>query len=205
LGEGRQHDGELLGRSFQARERCVASSTEGGMTSLTAKRLDALGTAMRAIAYERMHVSSCDPAVSARRASTGIPFGVDADGVLRGDFSPRSMAAPEQAPVLQPTRAWRRDDRQSSRLGSGAQAVGGACCESWRRLSTGRDQDEESRGHAGAPERRSASTRAETPTRSWSMLFVWNEEECFLPRKEKKDCREGSQAGRSVVRFIHHR
>ena len=120
FGEGRQHDGDLLGRSFQAIERCVASSTEGGTTSLTAKRLDALGTAMRAIAYERMHVSSCDPAVSALRASTGIPFGVDADGVLLGDVSPRSMAAPEQAPVLQPTRAWRRDDRQGSRLGSGA-------------------------------------------------------------------------------------
>jgi hypothetical protein len=50
LGQCRQHDGDLLGRSFQPVQGSVTSSTERGTASLTAKGLNLLGTAMRAIA-----------------------------------------------------------------------------------------------------------------------------------------------------------
>jgi hypothetical protein len=176
------------------------------MTSETSKRLEALGTAMRAIASERMQVSSCDPAGSALRASTGIPCGVDADGALLGDFSPRSMAAPEQAPVLQPTRAWRRDDRQGSRLGSGAMPktgepaanLGGCLRRDGTRMRKAVGTQEHQRDDQQAREQKHLHVHG-------ACSSFAHEEECFLPSKEQKDCREGSQAGRRVVRFIHHR
>ena len=205
FGEGRQHEGDLLGRSFQAIERCVASSTEGGTTSLTAKRLDALGTAMRAIAYERMHVSSCDPAVSALRASTGIPFGVDAFGCSSATF--------HLAPW--PHRSRRR---YYSRRGRGGETTGRAVV--W---AAGLEKTGEPAANLGGCFRRDGTRtrkavgtqehqRDDQQAREQKHIHVHgacssfaHEEECFLPRKEKKDCREGSQAGRSVVRFIHHR
>ena len=53
-----QHHGNLLGRGFQPIQRRVTSSTEHGMASLAAKRLDALDAAMFAISLK---THGCEP------------------------------------------------------------------------------------------------------------------------------------------------
>ncbi len=112
FGQRREHHCDLLGGSFQTIQRSVASSTERGAASLTAKRLDALGPAMLAIANERMHVSIGDPAVSAPRVGTSETFGVYAFG--------GSSAAFHLAPRAHRPRRW-----ASTRRGSGGESTGG--------------------------------------------------------------------------------
>ena len=178
---------------------------EGGAAGRASKGLDPLSLPMRAIAYERMHVSSCDPAVSALRASTGIPFGVDAFGCSSATF--------HLAPW--PHRSRRR---YYSRRGRGGETTGRAVV--W---AAGHKLSGEPAANLGGGFRRDGTRmrkavgtqehqRDDQQAREQKHIQVHgafssfaHEEECFLPRKEKKDCREGSQAGRSVVRFIHHR
>ena len=96
------------------------SRTEGGVASLTTERLDPLSMPMPAIADQCMEESVSVAKVLALRVRASEPFGRYASGALPGGFSPRSMAAPAEAPALHPTRVWRRDGRQDSRLGSAA-------------------------------------------------------------------------------------
>jgi len=56
FGQRSEHHGDLLGGSFQTVQGGVASSTEGGAASLTAKRLDLLGMTMLAIADQGVDV-----------------------------------------------------------------------------------------------------------------------------------------------------
>ena len=56
FGQRREHHGDLPGRGFQTIQGGVASRAERGLAGLTAKRLDPLCTAMRAIAAVREHV-----------------------------------------------------------------------------------------------------------------------------------------------------
>jgi hypothetical protein len=63
FGQRRQHPCDLLRRGFQPVQRGVASRTERGATGLTTERLDALGTALLAIANQRVDVSIGDPEV----------------------------------------------------------------------------------------------------------------------------------------------
>src|SRR6266700_571798 len=80
------------GRGFQTIQGRVASSTEGGAESLTAKGLDALGSAMSAIADERMNGSVCDCKVATRSVGTGEALGVHPFGCSSSafDLTPRS-------------------------------------------------------------------------------------------------------------------
>ena len=54
FGQRREHHGDLVGRGFQTVQGSVASGTERGAASLTAKGLDPLGTAMLAISNQRV-------------------------------------------------------------------------------------------------------------------------------------------------------
>src|SRR5215469_12774937 len=80
FGQRRQPNGDLLSRGFQPIQGRVASGTERAAASLTAKRLDALGPAMSAIANQGMNGSVCDPAVRALVVGTSETLGVDAFG-----------------------------------------------------------------------------------------------------------------------------
>jgi hypothetical protein len=90
------------------------------VAGLTAKRLDPLGLAMLAIAYQRMHVSIGDAEVRALLVGTSKALGIHASGGLPAGFSPCAKVAQEQALAFHPTRQWRRDDRRGKRVGSGA-------------------------------------------------------------------------------------
>src|SRR5215472_10278609 len=100
------------GRGFQPVERSIASSAERGAARLTTKRLDAPSMPMPAIADQRMDESVSVAKVLALRVRTSEPFGRYADGALPGGFSPRSMAAPAEAPGL------------CTRRGSGGETTG---------------------------------------------------------------------------------
>jgi hypothetical protein len=76
FGQCRQHNGDLLGRSFQPVQRGMAARAESGVTGLATKGLDALGLAMLAIPDQCVDVSLGDPAVGALRVGTSEPFGV---------------------------------------------------------------------------------------------------------------------------------
>ena len=71
FGERREHHGDLTGRSFQTIQGGVASGSERHVASLAAKRLDALGLAMRAIPDQGVDMSICDPGVRAQLVGTG--------------------------------------------------------------------------------------------------------------------------------------
>jgi hypothetical protein len=58
-------------RGFQTVQGSVASSRESGAAGLTAKGLDPLGMAMRAIPHQSMHVSVSDAGVEAFSVRTG--------------------------------------------------------------------------------------------------------------------------------------
>ena len=115
-----QHHGNLVGGGFQPVQGRVASSTEGGAAGLTAKRLDAFGLAMLAIA-QKPHESA-----HRRSQSTGTAGSDRRSPRCRcvwgrtGGFSPQTRGAPAQALVLHPTRLLSRVDRRDNRLGSGA-------------------------------------------------------------------------------------
>src|SRR6266699_1520368 len=76
----RQEYGNLVGGGFQTIQWGMASGSEGGVASLTAKGLDALGLTMLAIPDQRMDVSIGDPEVGALRVGTGEARGVHALG-----------------------------------------------------------------------------------------------------------------------------
>jgi hypothetical protein len=97
------------------------------MAGLAAKRLNLLGLTVFAVSDQGMDLSSGDCEGDALLVGTGVAFGGYPDGVLPAGFSPRSMAAPAETPVRQPTRQWRRVDRRGNRLGRGASADDGAC------------------------------------------------------------------------------
>ena len=61
FGQRRQDHRDLLRGGFQAIQRRVASSTEGGVTGLTAKRLDLLGMTVLAISNQRVDWASVIP------------------------------------------------------------------------------------------------------------------------------------------------
>src|SRR5512133_1629695 len=63
FGERRQHHCDLTGGSFQTVQGGVAPSSERHVASLAAKRLDALGMAMRTIPDQGVDMSICDPGV----------------------------------------------------------------------------------------------------------------------------------------------
>ena len=80
FGQSREHHGDLLRGRFQAIQGGVASSAQRGAARLTAKGLDLLGTAMLAIADQRVEVSLGDAKVPALRVGTGVALRVDAFG-----------------------------------------------------------------------------------------------------------------------------
>ncbi|HEY6541875.1 MAG TPA: hypothetical protein VIZ18_13095 [Ktedonobacteraceae bacterium] len=75
FGQRRQHHRHVMGRGFQAIQGGVAPGSECGLTGLTAKRLDALGLTMLAIANQRMNGSVCDAKVRALLVGTGEAVG----------------------------------------------------------------------------------------------------------------------------------
>src|SRR5947209_6881496 len=80
FGQSREHHSDLLRRGFQAIQGGIASSTEGGATSLAAKRLDALDMALLTISHPGVDPSVCDPEVEALMVGASKPRCVDAFG-----------------------------------------------------------------------------------------------------------------------------
>jgi hypothetical protein len=76
FGERSQHHCYLVRGGFQTVQGGVVPSSEGGAAGLTAKGLDPLGMAMRAIANQGMDVSICDPSVRALVVGAGKALGV---------------------------------------------------------------------------------------------------------------------------------
>src|SRR5215467_14390510 len=76
--KGREHYGDLVGRGFQAVQWGVAPSGEGGVTGLTAKRLDSFGTSILAVSHQSMDGVVCDPVIRALSVGTGVALGVHA-------------------------------------------------------------------------------------------------------------------------------
>src|SRR5258706_6653664 len=86
FGQCSQHHGDVIGRGFQPVQGRIASSTEGGVTGLTPKGLNLLGTAMLAIPNQRVDVSLGDPEVQALRVGTGEALSVYAFGSTSPTF-----------------------------------------------------------------------------------------------------------------------
>jgi hypothetical protein len=80
FGQSTQHQRDVRGRCFQARQRRMDARTEGRATRLTAKRLDALGSPMAAISYQSMDLRIGDPGVLARTVWAGKALGRHAFG-----------------------------------------------------------------------------------------------------------------------------
>ena len=80
FGQRSSHDGDLVGRGFQPVQGGVAPGSERGTAGLTTKGLDALETAMLAIAHQRMYVCIGDAKVGAISVGTGEALGVYALG-----------------------------------------------------------------------------------------------------------------------------
>ena len=120
FGQRGEHHGDLMGRGFQTVQGGVAPGSESGAAGLTAKRLDALGMAMLAIADQRVDVSISDAEVRALRIGTGVARGVYAFGCSPPAFHLAPGTHRQQTLVLHLMREWRRDDRRGNRLGSGA-------------------------------------------------------------------------------------
>ncbi len=90
------------------------------MAGLTAERLDPLSTPMLAIADQSVDLSIGVPEVPALLVGTSELFGVDADGELPADFSPRSRAAPALAMDQHLLRRWRKGNRPDNHVGCAA-------------------------------------------------------------------------------------
>ena len=86
FGQSREHHGDLLRGRFQAIQGGVASSAQRGAARLTAKGLDLLGTAMLAIADQRVDLGIGDAKVPALRVGTGVALRVDAFGSPSATF-----------------------------------------------------------------------------------------------------------------------
>ncbi len=111
--QGREHHGDLLRGGFQTIQGRVPPGSERGAASLTAKRLDALGLAVLAIANQRMNMSLDNAEVQALLVGTGVTLGVDSLGC--------SPAAFDLAPGAYWCWRW-----PYSRRGSGGETTGGA-------------------------------------------------------------------------------
>jgi hypothetical protein len=103
FGQRREHPCDLMGRGFQTVQCSVAPGSERGTARLAAKRLDLLGTAMLAIANERVDMSVGDSEVRTLLIGTGEAF------------SGYPLRCPPLAFDLAP-----RAYRPGNRLGSGA-------------------------------------------------------------------------------------
>ncbi len=114
FGNGREHHGDLVGRSFQTVQGGVATGGEGGAASRTSKRLDALGFAMRAIPDERMDVSIGDPAVRALLMGAGEALGVHS---LGGSPAAFPLIPGARLPQGQVSRLRSRGDRWDNQAG----------------------------------------------------------------------------------------
>jgi len=102
-----------MGRGFQTVQGHVASGSEGGAASLTAKRLDLLSMTVLPIPDESMDVSVCDPKVQTLLIGTGEALGVDPLGCS----SPAFDLAPGPH---------RQRRRSSTRRGRGGETASGA-------------------------------------------------------------------------------
>ena len=114
FGQRSEHHGDLVRGSFQPVEGRGAPGSERGTAGLTAKRLDALGMPMLAIADEGVNVSIGDAEVRALLASTGEALGVYPDGVLLGGFSPHSRGALVHRQVSHSAKECRLDEWRGS-------------------------------------------------------------------------------------------
>ena len=97
FGQGRQHDGDLLGRGFQPVQGGVAPGCERGLAGLTPKGLDPLGLAMLAIANQRMNARISDAKVEALLVRTSEALRIHPLGCSPTAFH------------LTPGANWRRD------------------------------------------------------------------------------------------------
>jgi hypothetical protein len=120
FGQRREHHRDLGRGGFQAIQGGVASGSEGGLASLTTKRLDPLSLAMSAISDQGVDVRVCDPGVRALRVGTSEALSVDRSDELPGGFSLRARVAQAEALVPQQMHGRRRGDRQGSPEGCGA-------------------------------------------------------------------------------------
>ena len=109
----REHHGDLLRRGFQPVQGGVASRTEDGTAGLTPKGLNLLGTAMLAIADQRVFLCVSVAKVRALPVETGEALGGDA---LRS-----SPPAFHLAPGTNRSMRW-----PSSHRGNRAETTGGA-------------------------------------------------------------------------------
>ena len=125
---------------------------ERGAASLTAKRLDALGLAMLAIANQRMNLSIGNAEVQALLVGTGVTLGVDALGCSPAAFDLAKGGVLVLALALQPTREWRRDDRRSNRLGFVASGDVAAWC-AWLLLVRRKTEAEARQDARASPDR----------------------------------------------------
>ena len=111
FGQRREHHGDLVRGSFQSIQGRIAPGSEGGAASLTAKRLDQLGLAMRAISHQGVEVRIGVPEVRTLLVRTGEALGEYAFGGSSPAFD------------LAPGAYW---SRPSSRQGSGGMSTDGA-------------------------------------------------------------------------------
>src|SRR5438876_8129318 len=85
-GQRSEHHGDLVRGSFQPVEGRDAAGSERITIGLTAKRLDALGMPMFAIADEGMDMNIGDPVVGALLVRTGESLGVHPFGCAPAAF-----------------------------------------------------------------------------------------------------------------------
>lgn len=95
LGQGSQHDCDLVRGSFQAVKGSRVASREGGAAGLTTKRLDALGMSRQAIANKGVDLITGDAQVHATLGWDRPSRRCSHAWVLPGGFSPRARGAPE--------------------------------------------------------------------------------------------------------------
>lgn len=120
FGQRREYHGDRAREGVFRRYRGVLRrAREGGAAGRPSKGLVPLSLPMLAIADQCVNVSIGDAEVGARLIGTGIAVGVDPLG-RAGGFWPRTRDAPAESPALHPTRVWRRNNKQDSRLGSAA-------------------------------------------------------------------------------------
>src|SRR5947209_3003282 len=97
------------------------------------------------------------------------------------------MAASAQAPALQPTRQWGRDDRRGNRLASGASADGEAWCV-WPRLVRRPDEEGTSPVAIVAParggDRPPARTRTDEGPYETSLLEIGRRENSLRSKQK---------------------
>ena len=86
FGQRSEHHGDLVRGSFQTVQSSVTPGSEGGAASLTAKGLDALGTAMLAIPNQRVDPIIGDAEVQALLVWTGEAHGLYPPGCSSAAF-----------------------------------------------------------------------------------------------------------------------